>query len=92
MIYVGHFPNTKHHIRLQMYRDEQKVSNDVIMLLYHMNIFNYIIPYQEWIKEEEMVITERNRDRDVDAKRQTREVVRKRAWKYFQAVYKYIMD
>ena len=24
-----------------MYRDEKKVSNDVIMLLYHMNIFDY---------------------------------------------------
>ena len=27
------------------------------MLLYHMNIFN-CIPHQEWIKEEEMAITE----------------------------------
>ena len=91
MIYVGHFPNTKHHIRLQMYRDEQKVSNDIITLLYHMNIFNYI-PHQEWIKEEEMVMAERNCNRDVDAKRQTYDIVRKRAWRYFQTVYKYLMD
>ena len=27
---MGHFPNTKHHIRLQMYRDEQKVSSNYL--------------------------------------------------------------
>ena len=24
--FVGHYPNTKHHLRLQLYREEQKVS------------------------------------------------------------------
>ena len=72
-----------------MYRDEQKVRfNDVlssctILINYH---------HQEWIKEEEIFMAERNRNRDVDAKKRTHEVVRKRAWRCFQAVYEYFMN
>ena len=37
--YVGHYPNTKHHIQLQMYRDEQNVSR------LHNVIFSYCCEY-----------------------------------------------
>ena len=89
MTYVGHFPNTKHHIRLQMYRDEQKVRFSNFLSSCTI-LVNY--PHQEWIKEEEIFVAERNHDRDVDAKKYTHEVVQKRAWRYFQEVYKYFMN
>ncbi len=37
-------------------------------------------------------MAERNRDRDADAKRKAHKVVHKRAWRYFQAAYKYFMN
>ena len=89
MTYVGHFPNTKYHIRLQMYRDEQKVRFSNFLSSCTI-LVNY--PHQEWIKEEEIFVAERNHVRDVDAKKHTHEVVRKRAWRYFQEVYESFMN
>ena len=37
-------------------------------------------------------MTERNRDRELDAERQTHEAVQKRAQRYFQTVYRSIME
>lgn len=56
-----------------------------------------LTPHQEWIKEENLkvVIGKRNNcDRDVDPrKQQAHEAsVRTKAWRYFQDVYRYIMD
>ena len=94
MTYVGHFPNTKRHIRLQMYRDEQKVRFNNFFYYraqYYTRLNNY--HHQEWINEEaEIFVAERNHDRDVDAKKHTHEVVQKSAWRYFQAVYEYFMN
>jgi hypothetical protein len=58
----------------------------------HNSSYSLSTPHQEWIKEEEMVMAERNCDRDVDVKRKAHKVVHKRAWRYFQAAYKHFMD
>ena len=82
-----------------MYHNEQKVSDNVIIIPnIHKDHAEYsLTPHQEWIKEENLkvVIGKRNNcDRDVDPRKQQayEASVRTRAWRYFQDVYRYIMD
>lgn len=44
--YVGHSPQTKHHLRLLMYRDEQKVINSYIY--YHRALTSAHILVYVW--------------------------------------------